>query len=204
MLQPRERTLPVFTGEVFDADEAGRPIQEPAFQPKLARVVDHAAIRLRRDVHPAAALYRRVVDPTNGSRGVLDDPGHGLELPDGAIEREAVAVLAEPLDALDPDHPRLGVAEIPDKSCDLVEGGVDALLDAKRALGFRPQPQPSSSRRSSSMPKWWAISCTTVILICSSSSARRKSCSNGPRKIVILSGSIPSYPAPRSVSGTPS
>src|SRR5918993_875312 len=95
MLQPRERTLPVFAGEVFDADEAGRPVQEPAFQPKLARVGDHAAIRLRRDVHPAAALYRRVVDPAYASRGVLDDPGHGLELPDGAIERQAVAVLAK-------------------------------------------------------------------------------------------------------------
>src|SRR5918998_2034957 len=204
MLQPRERTLPVFAGEVFDTDEAGRPVQEPAFQPKLARVGDHAAIRLRRDVHLAAALYRRVVDPAYGSRGVLDDPGHGLKLPDGAVEREAVAVLAEALDALDPDHPRLGVAEIPDKGCDLVEGGVDALLDAKRALGFRPHPQPSSSRRSSSMPKWWAISCTTVILICSSSSARVKSRSRGPLKMVILSGSVPWYPAPLWVSGTPS
>src|SRR5918995_3062576 len=98
MLQPRERTLPVFAGEVFDADEAGRPVQEPAFQPKLALVGDHAAIRLRRDVHPAAALYRRVVDPAYGSRGVLDDPRPGLELTEGAVEREAVAVLAKPLD----------------------------------------------------------------------------------------------------------
>src|SRR5688572_2548694 len=90
VLETREGALSVPVGEAFHAYHPGRAVQELALEVELPGVGDYAACApTRRDVHPAAALDGRGVDPADAVRAVLDHLCLWLELAYWAVEREA-------------------------------------------------------------------------------------------------------------------